>query len=112
MRVSQHLLLPRTARKTKTKEREKSHTTIWSPPSLLLRSLGSGLDLHLNLRLRLLSHLLLGGRGLVLGYLGGLNPLLPARAGRGSPPPRKLTGFLLGGAGIGPCPMRGEDGGE
>ena len=75
--VSQHLF-PRTARKNKTKERESQKTDSF-PPSLLRHPLGSGLDLHLDLRFRLLSQLLLGGRGLGLGCLGGLCPLLPAR---------------------------------
>ena len=34
-------------------------------------------------RVHLLSHLLLGGRGLVLGYLRSLSSLLPAWAGGG-----------------------------
>ena len=89
-----------------TKEREKICNVVWSPPSLLLRPLGSGLDLHLDLRVHLLSRLLLGGRGLVIGYLRSLSSLLPAWAGGGFPPPRKLAGLPLGGAGVGPRPMR------
>ena len=95
-----------TLTKERAKERRKNRASVWSPPSLLLRPLGSGLDLHPNLRVHLLSHLLLGGRGLVLGYLGSLGPFLPAWAGGGLPPPRKLAGLLLGGAGLGPRPMR------
>ena len=52
-----------------TKEKEPIRIVVWSPPSLLLRSLGSGLDLHLDLRVHLLSPLLLGGRCLVFGSL-------------------------------------------
>ena len=106
--ISQHLLLPRSAEKALPKQRkeqrkgEKIVHQSGVPPSLLLRPLGSGLDLHLNLRVYLLSRLLLGGRGLVLGNLRSLSSLLPAWAGGGLPPPRKLAGLLLGGAGIGP----------
>ena len=91
--VSQHLLLPRSAEKHyldkgKNKGKGKIRASVWSPPPLLLRPFGSGLDLHLNLRVHLLSHLLLGGRGLVVGYLRSLSSLLPAWAGGGPPPPR------------------------
>ena len=107
--VSQRLLLPRTAGKQRTKEKRNSSSPPekrkkWSPPPVLLRPLWGGLDLHLDHRLA--SHLLLGGWGLVLGCLRGLGPLLPARAVRGSPPPRELAGLLLGSTGIGPRPMR------
>ena len=110
--VSQRLLLPRSARKGLPEQRErqrkskKFRVAVWSPPSLLRRPLGSGLDLHLNLCVHLFSRLLLGSRGLVLGCLGSLGSLLPAWAGGGLPPPRKLAGLPLGGAGIGPRPMR------
>ena len=97
---------PQNRQKAQNKRKEKSHTADWSPPSLLLHPLGKGLDLHLDLRLHLLPQILLGGRDLSLGYLGGLSPFFPTRAGRGSPPPRKLAGLLLGCAGIGPRPMR------
>ena len=103
--VSRHLLLPRSAEKQKTREKKSNTSSVWPPPSLLLRPLGSGLDLHFDLRVHLLSLLLLGGRGLSLGYLRSLSSLLSPGAGGGPPPPRKLAGLLLGGADIGPRPV-------
>ena len=50
--VSQHLLLPISARKKHylNKGKEQIRNAVWSPPFLLLCPLGSGLDLHLDLR--------------------------------------------------------------
>ena len=89
-----------------TKEKEQIRNDVWLPPSLLRCLLGSGLDLHLDRRVHLLSHLLLGGRGLVLGCLRSLSSLLLAWAGGGLPTPRKLMCLPLGSAGVSPCPMR------
>ena len=93
------------AHQKQNKQREKRKQ---DPPTSLSRLHGSLSQSSFLPRFDLrLAHILpLGDRGLVLGCLRDRGPLLPARAGRGSPPLRELADLLLGCTGIGPRPMR------
>ena len=108
MGASQHVLLPRAAKKHKTKEREK--TTSQSGHLHPYSSVPSGVDsTSISTSISASSPPPAGRPGSHPRVPRGARPLSPDAGGGGPPPQRELAGLLLGGAGISPRPMRAPE---